>query len=99
MKELPAQDDLLRPRDHMTVWVRAETWLCPYDRGQVAWLGANTVGPNGRCNNCGVKLVLARSGESVPDPEGLMWCTQCHQYQPSGHAHEPLEAQQPGAPE
>jgi hypothetical protein len=93
MRELPLPEELLRPRDHLTVWVRAETWHCPYcpsaGRGAstVDWLGANTIGPNGRCRECGVKLVLARHGEAVPDPEGLSWCVQCHGYVLELHIH------------
>ena len=80
MRELRPAEELLLPRDQQTVWVRAETWNCPYCDAQqftgattVDWLGAEVTGPNGRCRECGVKLVLARMGEAVPDPRGVEW--------------------------
>lgn len=64
------------PRDRMVIWVSAETWHCPFcepDGGDgagttVTWLDGPHDGPDGRCGKCGVKLVLARAGEHVPDP-------------------------------
>lgn len=58
------------------IWVSAETWHCPFcepDGGDgagttVTWLDGSHDGPDGRCGKCGVKLVLARAGEHVPDP-------------------------------
>jgi hypothetical protein len=92
VKELPAPEELLRPRDHLTVWVPAETWHCPWCAGArsvttVDWLGRNAEGPHGRCRDCGVKLRLAPWGESVPSVAEQL------------RGREPLEAQQPGAPE
>lgn len=64
------------PRDHLTIFVSAETWMCPMceppDGGDgtfttVAWIGQSD-GPDGRCSRCGLKLVLAKPGEHVPDP-------------------------------
>lgn len=83
MKEL-SPDPL--PRDHMMVWVPAQTWHCVFcnpDGGDgaytpVEWLDGIHDGPDGRCTQCGAKFRLARAGESVPDP---------------------LEQQQRGAPE
>ncbi len=95
MKELRSPESLLLPRDHLTVWVRAETWYCPYCQANttaastVDWLGSETRGPSGRCRECGVKLVLARLGEAVPDPEGVEWCRPCQGYRPPGHRVHP----------
>ncbi|MFN8638594.1 MAG: hypothetical protein U0360_03860 [Dehalococcoidia bacterium] len=100
MRELRPVEDLLLPRDQLTVWVRAETWNCPYCDAvpsastTVDWLGSDVTGPNGRCRECGVKLVLARMGEAVPDPQGVEWCTRCLGYRLEGHslAHRELRA-------
>lgn len=83
MREL-SPDNL--PRDHMLIYVTAETWACPFCETPggdgafttVEWLDGIHDGPDGRCKTCGVKLILARAGERVPDP---------------------LEQQQRGAPE
>ncbi|MCC6237153.1 MAG: hypothetical protein IT299_06230 [Dehalococcoidia bacterium] len=72
MTELRPPESLLLPRDHLTVWVRAETWHCPYCHSPAAaastvdWLGSESRGPSGRCRECGVKLVLARAGRRFP---------------------------------
>lgn len=84
MREFPPPDRLLRERDAFTVWVPAATWECPFcERPSVAWQGSDSVGPNGRCNECGVKLCLAPMGESVPDHweqigQKRRTCPDCH---------------------
>lgn len=67
MREFPRPESILLERDRFTVWVPATTWSCPFCYGTVAWQGRDTVGPSGRCGQCGVKLCLARVGEHVPD--------------------------------
>lgn len=67
-RELPAPDELLRPRDRdPIVYVTASTWICQFcepngPRGSsttVTWMGINTDGPSGRCRDCGQKYALA----------------------------------------
>lgn len=74
MKEFPAPDEVLRPRDHLTVWVPAATWHCVFCQPQggdgagttVDWLIGEHDGPDGRCRVCGAKFKLARPFEAVP---------------------------------
>lgn len=73
MKELSPEP---LPRDHLTIWVVAQQWVCPFctQGGEgayttVDWLGRFAEGPSGRCRTCGIKLRLARMGERVPTPE------------------------------
>lgn len=71
MRELSGE---LLPNDKITIFVPATQWTCPVcssgDAGYttVAWIGKGD-GPNGRCSECGIKLVLARMGEHVPSVE------------------------------
>ncbi len=68
MRELPPEDELLRPRDHESILtVPAQTWHCLFCdpdgpttfRTTVVWMGPNTTGPHGRCAQCGQKYALA----------------------------------------
>lgn len=68
MRELPPEDQLLRPRDHAPiVTVPPQTWHCMFcdpdgptaARTTVLWLGPNTDGPHGRCSQCGQKYALS----------------------------------------
>jgi hypothetical protein len=68
MRELPPEDQLLRPRDaEPIVVVPPQTWHCMFcdpagpvgNRTTVIWLGPNTDGPHGRCTDCGQKYALA----------------------------------------
>ena len=84
LRELPPPDELLRRRDHMTIWVEAPIWHCPYcspmERDPVKGFMQDAKGPttvdwvgrfspvHGRCRECGVKLRLAEWGEHYPDP-------------------------------
>lgn len=83
-RELPAPDDLLRPRDReRTVFVVAQTWHCMYcepggphgARTTVDWMGRNTDGPSGRCRDCGQKYQLAATTNPrfVPPPSEQGW--------------------------
>ena len=73
MRELAPQDSILLPNDGLTIWVPANTWLCPLCVPQggegaytsVVWIGTGD-GPDGRCATCGAKLRLARQYEQVP---------------------------------
>lgn len=75
-RELPAPDELLRPRDRAAILVvPAQTWHCvlcdpdgngPVATSTVVWLGQNTDGPHGRCSTCGQLYALARPFEAVP---------------------------------
>ncbi len=67
MRELPPEDQLLRPRDLAPIIVvPPQTWHCLYCdpqgpigiRTTVVWLGPNTTGPHGRCAECGQKYAL-----------------------------------------
>ena len=72
-REFPPEGELLLPNDKYTVYVPANQWTCPLcqaDGGDgayttVDWIGGS-VGPDGRCERCGLKLILARPNESVP---------------------------------
>ena len=76
-REFEAPDRVLRLRDHLTVWVSAETWHCTFCEPQggegagttVEWLTAPHDGPDGRCRVCGAKFRLAAFGDRVPPVE------------------------------
>jgi len=73
MRELPGPNEILKRRDREPViFVEARTWrcvICSDIEGlltSVVWMGADTVGPHGRCRDCGQKFALATMNESVP---------------------------------
>ena len=79
MRELPPQDELLKPRDHEPiVVVPPQTWHClfcePRGRGgagtTVEWVGPGVDGADGRCRKCGQKYCLA-SGSTMPLRAGM----------------------------
>ncbi|MEZ4501080.1 MAG: hypothetical protein R3C39_00435 [Dehalococcoidia bacterium] len=68
MRELPPQDDLIKPRDHAPIIVvPPHVWHCLICQPEgptgaatsVQWLGPETSGPHGRCTDCGQKYSLA----------------------------------------
>ena len=68
MRELPAQDHLLKPRDQAPIIVvPPHVWHCLICQPNgptgaatsVQWLGPETAGPHGRCADCGQKYSLA----------------------------------------
>ena len=70
MRELPPEDELLRPFDHAPIiYVPAGTWRClrcdpDGDNGArttVDWIGAEGGTTLGRCRECGSKFQLAQA--------------------------------------
>ncbi len=68
MRELPPEDQLLRPRDAAPIIVvPPQTWHCMFcdpggpqgTRTTVVWIGPASDGPHGRCSVCGQKYHLA----------------------------------------
>ncbi len=68
-RELPAENELLKPRDHEPiVVVPPQTWTCIHcepegRRGSgttVEWIGPGADGADGRCRDCGAKFMLGR---------------------------------------
>lgn len=87
MRELPAPDDLLLPRDRDRIRILlGGTWHCPFcdidgpvgSSTTVIWLGKDSIGPHGRCFKCGQKYALAATWDKAFVPrEWLDLCT-CH---------------------
>jgi hypothetical protein len=69
MRELPAPEELLKPRDREPIiYVPPQTWHCLFCQPEgpdgsatsVNWIGPHVDGPHGRCVQCGQKYCLAQ---------------------------------------
>jgi hypothetical protein len=103
MRELPPEDQLLRPRDaDPIIVVPPQTWHCMFcdptgprgSRTTVVWIGPNTDGPHGRCSECGQKYHLASHysmllREAMPVREVEARLDHCELCEPAPEAQSP----------
>ena len=78
LRELPPENELLKPRDHEPIeYVPPQTWVCIHcggvDAGEgvytsVQWVGPGTDGPDGRCSICGQKYCLGTFSQASAYP-------------------------------